>query len=320
MIDLSVAIPSWNTREFLDQCLRSVYETAKGFSFEVIVVDNASSDGSPEMVASKYPHVKLVRNRTNLGFAAACNIGFKHSTGRYFLILNSDTIVLPNAFAYLIQFMDEHPEAGAAGCRLLNRDGTLQRSCSKFPSVLTELFDALYLSKLFPNSRIFGGYSMYYWDFDQIREVDFAGGSCLIVRRETIEEVGLLDEGFFMYTEEADWCYRMWQHGWKVYYYPYAQVIHLGGESSRQFGKDILLHLYASRNRFIRKHHGVVAAVLHRTVVMVGALCRLLVFSIQRFKHREMVDKLAFQLKVLEWSLRGFAHGSVSNRAVGSSA
>lgn len=303
MVDLSIAIPSWNTRELLDQCLASVYQTSDGFSFEILVVDNASEDGSPEMVASKYPQVKLIVNKVNLGFAAACNLAFKHSLGRYFLILNSDTVVLDNALALMIRFMDSHPDAGAAGCRLLNRDGTLQRSCSRFPSVLTEFFDALYLSKLLPKSAVFGSYSMSYWDFDQVREVDFAGGSCLIVRRQAIEEVGLLDEGFFMYTEEADWCYRMWQQGWKVYFYPDAHVIHFGGESARQYGNYILVHLYASRNRFIRKHQGRIAAAVHRLVVMIGAICRLFVLGLLSCRRDDVDETLAFQLNVLKWSI-----------------
>lgn len=305
MVDLSIGIPSWNTKQLLDQCLASVYQTSHGFSFEVLVVDNASEDGSPEMVASKYPQAKLIVNRINLGFAGACNLAFKHSVGRYFLILNSDTVVLDNALALMVRFMDSHPDAGAAGCRLLNRDGSLQRSCSRFPSVLTELFDALYLSKLLPKSKIFGSYSMSYWDFDEVREVDFAGGSCLIVRRQTIEEVGLLDEGFFMYTEEADWCYRMWQQGWKVYYYPDARIIHFGGESARRYGNQILVHLYASRNRFIRKHQGRIAATTHRFIVMIGALCRLLLLGLRLCRRDRVDENLAFQLSVLRWSLGG---------------
>jgi len=306
--DLSIAIVSWNTRDLLDQCLESVYASSAGLGFETIVVDNASDDGSADMVASRYPDVELIQNRMNLGFAAACNLAFKHSTGRYFLLLNSDTIVLGGALKAMIEFMDSHPDAGAAGCRLLNRDGSLQRSCSRFPDLITELFDALYLSKLFPKSRLFGCYSMSYWGFDEVREVDFAGGSCLIVRREAVEEVGLLDEGFFMYTEEADWCYRMWEQGWKVYYFPDAQVIHLGGESVRRYGSDILLQLYASRNRFIRKHRGSMAAAAHRTIVGLGALCRLSVFGIRRSAsggRAELAEAAAFQRRLLRWTLKG---------------
>ena len=266
------------------------------------------------MVASEHPDVKLVRNRTNLGFAAACNLAFKHSVGRYFLLLNTDTVVLGDALTALVKFMDAHPDAGAAGCRLLNRDGTLQRSCSRFPSLLTELFDALYLSKLFPRSRLFGCYSMSHWDFDETCEVDFAGGSCLIVRRKAIEEVGLLDESFFMYTEEADWCYRLWQREWSVYYFPGAQVVHLGGESARRYGNDILLHLYASRNKFICKHQGRGAATAHRFIVGLGALCRLGVFGVKRLLGQDQAEAMSFQAKLLRWTVEGDLQKIVASR------
>ena len=305
MKTLSIAIPSWNTRDLLDQCLESVRRSSVGLDCETIVVDNASDDGSADMVAAKYPDVKLVRNKLNLGFAAACNLAFKHSTGRYFLLLNSDTIVLDDALRGMVDFMSGHPDAGAAGCRLLNKDGSLQRSCSRFPGLFTELCDALYLSKLFPKSRIFGCYSMSYWNFDKVREVDFAGGSCLILRREAIKEVGLLDENFFMYVEEADLCYRLWQHGWAVYYYPEAQVIHLGGESSRRYGSDILLYLYISRNKFIRKHQGRVMAGVHRVIVGLGALCRLCVYEIKAPQGTDRRNAISFQAKLLKWSARG---------------
>ena len=302
-MDLSIAIVSWNTRELLDQCLQSVFDTVEGIEVEAIVVDNASTDGSADMVAAKYPDVKLLRNRVNLGFAGACNTALQHSTGRYYLLLNSDTIVLGDALRSLMEFMDSHPEAGAAGSKHLNADGSLQRSCRRFPDLLTELYDALYLSKLFPKSRIFGSYSMSYWDFDETREVDFAGGSCLMVRREAIEEVGPLDEGYFMYTEEADWCYRLWQSGWKVYYYPGAQVIHLGGQSANRYGSDIHLHLYTSRNRFIYKHYGKAQAVAHRLIIALGAACRICAYGARHIVRRDMSAAVAFQLSVFRWSV-----------------
>ncbi len=305
MVDLSIAIPSWNTRDLLDQCLESVFKGSDSLDREVIVVDNASSDGSADMVGARYPQVRLIRNRANLGFAGACNVAYRQSTGRYFMLLNSDTIVLDDALKSLVEFMDQHPDAGAAGCRLLNADRSLQRSCSCFPGPLTELFDALYLSKLFPRSKTFACYPMSYWDFDHMRMVDFAGGSCLIVRRETISEVGLLDEGYFMYTEEADWCYRMWDQGWAVYFYPGAEVVHLGGESAQKYGNGLGLNLYTSRNRFVRKHRGRSAAFLHRMIVAIGALVRLPAFGMLRMVRANASDAVMMQAKVLKWALFG---------------
>lgn len=305
MKDLSIAIASWNTKDLLDQCLRSIYDTTSGIDFEIIVVDNDSADGSPDMVAERYPKIKLVRNRMNMGFAAACNTAFKYSEGRYLLLLNTDTIVLENTLKKMVSFMDAHKDAGITGCRLLNADGSLQRSCSCFPSVKTELFDSLYLSKLFPNNKTFACYSMTYWNFDQTMEVDFAGGSCLIVRREAIEEVGLMDEGYFMYTEEADWCYRMWMNDWKVFFYADASIIHLGGQSSKKYGNNILLHLYASRNRFIRKHHGEAMAELHRFSIALGAILRLSAFGIKKLRKQDVTDAINFHRSLLSWATHG---------------
>ncbi|HAH87861.1 MAG TPA: glycosyltransferase family 2 protein [Armatimonadetes bacterium] len=302
MKDLSIAIVNWNTSDLLHQCLLSAKESCKGTDYEIIVVDNASSDGSPEMVEEEHPDVLLVRNPINQGFAAACNLAYKYSSGRYFLLLNTDTIVIKSALPDMVGFMDTRPNAGAAGCRLINRDGSLQRSCSCFPGLMTELFDALYLSKIFPKSRLFGAYAMSYWDFADEREVDFAGGSCLIVRREAIEAVGLLDDGFFMYAEEADWCYRMRAGGWKVCYYPGASVIHLGGESAKKYGSQILLHLYTSRNRFLRKHRGSYVAGVHRAIVALGALCRMGAYYVGRAAGRGEPDFIKFQKSLFAWA------------------
>jgi hypothetical protein len=303
--DLSISIVNWNTRDLLDDCLKSAKKSCAEIDHEIIVVDNSSSDGSADMVADKYPDVDLVRSRINLGFATANNVAFKHSRGRYFLLLNSDTIVLDDALPAMVSFMDDHPDAGAAGCKLLNQDGSLQRSCSPFPSLMTELFDALYLSKLFPKSRVFGSYAMSYWGFNETREVDFAGGSCLILRRDAVKEVGLMDESFFMYTEEADWCCRLKQKGWKVYFYPGAQIVHLGGESSKQYGSDIGLMLYSSRNQFLRKHRGRAYAAAHRGIVGLGALVRLPAGIAKEISGSGSREFVRFQSKVLRWSVLG---------------
>jgi GT2 family glycosyltransferase len=304
---LSIALVNWNTRELLDQCLSSIYRSTHDIDYEVIVVDNASEDGSTDMLAERHPGVMVIPSKINMGFAAGCNLAFKHSNGRYFLLLNTDTIVRDGALDSMVAFMDRRPDAGAVGCKLLNPDGSLQRSCSIFPSPATELFDALYLSKLFPRSRLFGAYAMSHWGFDEVREVDFAGGGCLMGRRSAIEEVGLLDEGYFMYTEEADFCCRLWQRGWKVYYTPDAEVVHLGGQSSKKFGSDILLNLYYSRHRFVRKFRGASAARAMGFVIALGAAARLSAYCLQRLRNPEDTDlrnRMLFQKKLLRWAGR----------------
>lgn len=303
---LSIAIVNWNTRELLRQCLASVYENLGEIEAEVIVVDNGSFDGSAEMAYAVFPQVKLIETGRNLGFTRANNLAYRESCGDYFLLLNSDTVVLPRAISSLVRFLEDHPQAGAVGSKLLNPDGTLQRSCSTFPTPLTELYDALYLSKLFPRSPRFGRYAMSYWDFDSVREVDFAGGSCLLLRRSALEEVGLLDEGYFMYSEEADLCYRLKARGWRIFFLPDARVIHYGGESSKLDVNRTSVELYRSKCRFMRKHYGVLSALAYRLVVAVSSAVRLASWAPRAVigANKEIYrSRLSVQGRLLSWAV-----------------
>jgi GT2 family glycosyltransferase len=274
VLDLSVVIVNWNTRDLLDRCLQHVFASQGDISMEVIVVDNASSDGSPEMVRQKYPHVRLVVNNNNTGFSRANNQGIELGRGRYILLLNSDAFVEPGALITLVMIMDTYPETGAAGSRLLNEDGSLQRSAFHFSTLWTELWQALFLDRLFPKSRVFGAYRMTYWAMDDLREVDSVMGACMILRAETVNQVGGLDERYFMYSEEMDLCYRMKKAGWKVLYIPQAVVTHLWGGSSRVAPLLTFLRLYRSRVMFFRKHYGKVTANLYKLLLAVGSLAR----------------------------------------------
>lgn len=303
---LSIAIVNWNTRDLLRNCLKSVYENLNGIDAEVIVVDNRSSDDSVQMVKHEFPDVKLIESPENLGFARANNLAFEAADGKYFLLLNSDTVVLENAFSKMIDFLETHTEAGAVGCRLLNGDGTLQRSCSPFPTPITELFDALYLSKLFPKSRIFGAYSMSYWDFNSVREVDFVGGSCMLLRRIALERIGLLDAGFFMYSEEADLCYRLKKACWKVYFLPDAKIIHYGGQSAKHDVNRMAVELYKSKYIFIKKHHGLIPALAYKAVVAVSSIARLAAWApgaVISHNKKTYQSRLSIQAKLLAWTV-----------------
>jgi len=255
-IDVSIIIVNWNTCKITCDCLKSVYEQTKGVLFEVIVVDNASSNGSIEMFKSEFSQTNLIVNIDNRGFAAANNQGMEVAKGRYILLLNSDTIVLENAIAKIVSFADNHPEAAVAGCRVLNRDKTLQPTCFMFPSILNMLLEAVYLCNLFPSSRFFGRERMTWWDRNDTREVDVATGCFILVRRDAIKQVGMMDERFFVYGEETDWCYRFKNKGWKILFSPNAEIIHLGGQSSRQARKCMLVQLRLSILQFMAKHHG----------------------------------------------------------------
>jgi GT2 family glycosyltransferase len=255
-VDVSVIIVNWNTRDILYDCLKSVYEQTSGLDFEVIVIDNASEDGSQEMVKKEFREAVLIENSTNRGFAAANNQGLEIAKGRYALLLNSDTVVLENAIAKTVTYADTKPEAAVVGCRILYPDKSLQTSCFMFPSLLNLLFSATYLYKLFPESRIFGRENISWWNRDDEREVEVVTGCFMLVRREAIGQVGVMDENFFMYGEETDWCYRFNKSGWKCLFTPVATIVHIHGASSRRRKCAMELQCRASILHFIRKHRG----------------------------------------------------------------
>jgi len=257
-MNVSIVIVSWNTKKILRNCLASIYtQTAESVEFEVIVVDNASNDDSVQMVEKEFPQVLLIQNPENRGFAAANNQGVRVSKGRYVLLLNPDTIVLDNAIAKVVSFADTSKDIAVVGCRVLNIDHTLQPTCFMYPSILNMLLSSCYLYKLFSKSHFFGRERMSWWDRNDVREVDVVTGCFMLIRREAIEQVGLMDERFFMYGEETDWCYRFKKAGHKVVYMPFAEIIHLGGESTKQVATRMMLLNKGSKLLFLRKHKGV---------------------------------------------------------------
>ena len=253
--EVSVVVVNWNTQDILRDCLRSIYEHCGEIDLEVIVIDNASTDGSVEMIKKDFPQVTLIENSQNRGFAAANNQGIAISRGRYVLLLNSDTVVLDNAIAKTVAFADSHPEAAIVACRVLNPDRTLQPTCFMFPSTLNMLLSSTYLYKLFPKSKFFGREQMTWWDRNDIREVDVVTGCFMLIRQKAIQQVGTMDEQFFMYGEETDWCYRFRRAGWKVMFTPVCEIIHLGGQSSRQKRSKMILQLRGSILLFMKKHN-----------------------------------------------------------------
>jgi GT2 family glycosyltransferase len=266
-MDVSIIIINWNTKKLLHDCLASVYETSGDIDYEVIVVDNASVDGSAEMVKDEFPNVVLIENSENRGFAAANNQAMAVAKGRYVLLLNSDTIVLENAVANTVQFADAHSEVGVTGCRVLNPDGSVQRTCFKFPSILNILLSSTYLYKLFPRNKFFGREQMTWWDRSDERQVDVVTGCFMLVRREAIDQVGMMDERFFMYGEETDWCYRFTKSGWKVMFAPVGQIIHFGGQSASQKPVAMIIQLRMSILKFIRKHNGWLSHLIARILI-----------------------------------------------------
>jgi hypothetical protein len=258
-MDVSIIIVAWNVRKLLYDCLKSVYDQTNGINFETIYVDNASKDGSVEMVAKEFPQVKIIENEKNEGFIKANNQGIKIAEGRYVLLLNSDTIVLDNAIAKMIKFADAHPQAAVVGCKVLNPDRTLQRNCFMYPSPLNMFLSATYLYKIFPKSKFFGRERMTWWDFNSVREVETVCGSCSLVRKKAIDQVGLMDERYFVYGDDPDWCYRFKKNGWKVLFSPDAEIIHYGGQTTKQMAEEFLLQLQGSRLIFVKLHRSMFA-------------------------------------------------------------
>lgn len=270
--DLSIVIVSWNTRDITRACLRSVRERLGSLSAEVFLVDNASTDGSPEMVAAEFPEVRLIGNAENRGFAAANNQALAVARGRHLLLLNSDTVVLGDVLTRSVAYMDGHREVGVFGCRVLNPDRTMQRTCFQYPSLLNAVLKSTGLFHL-PWPRFLGREHMAHWQRDTERDVDVVTGCYMLVRREAVERVGLLDESFFFNYEETDWCRRFKRAGWAVRFAPVGEIIHIGNASGRKLNHVRDLLLMEGKIRLHRKHGGVASAAL------VWLLCALFVLG-----------------------------------------
>ncbi len=275
MTALSIVIVSWNTKDILRDCLVSVYQETKGIEFETIVVDNASHDGSVGMVKAEFPQAIVIENEKNVGFAAANNIGFKIAKGEYVLLLNSDTVVLDGALNKTLDYARQQPELGVISCRILNSDRTIQPNCSMYPSLLNSLFFVTGLYKLFPRSRVFGRAQMTWWDYSDERDVEVLKGCFMLVKAQALREVGDMDEQFFMYSEEVDWCVRFAKAGWKLRFYPGAEIIHLGGASAAKLGGDRALIKDRSTKRYMRKHWSKPAYALGVTSMFLFYITRL---------------------------------------------
>lgn len=254
-VEVSVIVINWNTRDLLDQALTTLQPAIAGLAAEVIVVDNGSVDGSADMVRSSWPDLTLVALPRNVGFAAGNNAGIRRAKGRKVLLLNSDVIVLDSTVRGLLRCLDRRPEVGCAGARHLNADRTLQRSMDRFPTLHSDLLSYSEAHRLPPVRAYLRRHYPWWGDHDTEREVGWVNGACLMVRREVLETVGLLDERFFIYGEELDWCYRMWKAGWRVVFAPDAEVVHLGGQAMDAASARRIVLLYLGQLKFYDKHY-----------------------------------------------------------------
>jgi hypothetical protein len=276
MKDLSIIIVNFNNRKLLEECLDSIYQSTLKISFEIIVVDNGSTDGSQSMIKTKHPNINIIENKENFGFTKASNQGLKIYKGRYAVLLNNDTIVKDHAFNLMVDFMDKNLQIGACGPKLLNVDGTIQHQGSLFGKK--------------------------FWRSTEPTTVDFIVGACLMARRETIDRVGLLDENLYFYNDDLDWCLRIRKAGYKIYYLPDAQVVHYGGYSSKRvFNRRLFVEGFRGGLYFCRKHYGNIAFYLYKLILLLGIIIYLPLFILSYpLKREKFLDRLFACIDILK--------------------
>jgi len=309
VIDLSIVIVSWNVRALLQRCLSSLTECSKrnALQCEVIVVDNASADGSPDMVRQHFPDVVLVASDSNLGFTKGTNMGVAHSSGRYVLLLNPDTEVIGDALQTMVAHMDDHADVGALGPKLLFPDGRVQPSRRRFPTLATALLESTVVQQWFPRNRVLYRYYIQDRGDDEEQDVDWVIGACLLIRRQAWEQVGPLDEGFFMYSEELDWCRRLKTAGWRVVYVPEATIVHHEGQSSSQVVPARHIYFQSSKVLYFSKHHGVLAGETLRLFLLATYVYQLCLEALKwLLGHKRPLrrERVAAYLRVLRSGLR----------------
>lgn len=299
--ELSILIVSYNVREDIARCLASLPSTVDDIRYEVMVIDNASSDDSASYIRANHPQVELVENQNNIGFAAAVNQGLGMTSSDFVLLLNPDTAVRPGTIECMLGFMQDHAACGICGARLLNTDGSPQESDRAFPTPFNLVAESLFLKKLFSASR----------QYPAPREVDAVVGACLMARRTMIEEIGPMDERFFLYSEEVDWCLRAKQKGWRVFMIPDAQVVHGLGRSSADQPGTSFVELYRSRALYMRKHFNPLSRWVTQIGLFLGVLLRIFIWRSGLFFIRSDVRSIVARKKytenraVLSWYFQG---------------
>lgn len=276
-MDLTIIIVNWNSKEYLQKCIASIFSSTRGIEFEIIVIDNASFDGCGEMLQKSYPQVRFIQSDRNLGFAKANNETFKESRGRNILFLNPDTEVVGSAIEILHHKLNVLPHAGIVGAKVLNRDCSIQTCCiHAFPSIMNQFLDSDFLRNLFPHSNLWGNKSLFRKS-ESDTEVDAIGGACLMIKRSVFEEISMFSTDYFMYSEDIDLCYKVWKAGWKTYYVPTAKVIHHGGVSSSQSSVNTfsIVMMLESRWRFFQKTRSMFYCWMYRLATFYASLIRI---------------------------------------------
>jgi GT2 family glycosyltransferase len=296
--DLSFILANWNTKGLILEALHSIVDTIHGYTYEIFVVDNGSADGSPEAIKGAFPQIHLIRNDTNQGFARAVNQALVQTAGHYIVLLNSDARLLGGAIQALVAFMEDNPDVGIAGGQLINADGSRQNSIAPFPSLATELLNRRLLRTLLP--RHYPGKEQ---EDPFPIDVDTLVGACIIVRRQAIDDVGNLDEGYFFFMEETDWCFRMREKGWRVSFVPHARILHLQGASASMAKAEARIEFYRSRYRLFGKWRGSAKTILLKLGLMLRLVGEVAANSFLFWKQRYR-ERWRTYCRLLLWHLR----------------
>lgn len=285
-MDVSVCIVNWKTKDLLADCITSIMDRTSGVSYQIIVVDNNSSDGSVEMVKQEFPNCKLIVSKKNLGFSKGNNLGLREATGKYIFFLNPDTILKTNALYGMFQVLEAHENIGAVGCKLLNAVDSIQYTCARtYPTLLNQLCDLMLLNRLFPKFKLFSTIEIGYWDHLDSREIDCLSGACIFARKDIIDIIKGFDAHFFMYAEDVDLCYRIKKAGWKLYYLASEEIYHLEGQSSKKKRQKYFSAIAQreSNHYFFHKHFGKLYAWMYTIIIAFGSSFRILVIVLSTF-------------------------------------
>jgi GT2 family glycosyltransferase len=314
-VDISVVVVGWNAKHYLELCLESLAKAPPRRSMEVLVVDNASTDDSVQMIEAKFPWVKLIKSSENLGFAKGNNVAIRQCQGHYIALVNPDVIVFPGCLDALANFLDQNPKVGNVGPRVLNPDMSMQSTCRRFPTLWNNFCSATGLSTRFKNSQFFAGEHMFYFPHDRVLAVDVIVGCFSMIRRETFDEVGLLDEGLFMYGDDVDWCRRAWNAGWQVMFYPGGQAIHDRGKTTAPYPVRFAVAQQRSVLHYWRKHHSFLGVLGIRCIMFFRHLLRYAAAVLSGLSHSGEGTQSDVRKQVSGACLRELLLGSAPNNA-----
>ena len=313
-VELSVVIVAWNAKHYLKLCLESLASAPPRRSMEVLVVDNASADDTVAMVEARFPWVNLIKSKENLGFAKGNNVAIRQCRGRYIALVNPDVIVFPGCLDTLADFLDQHAEVGNVGPRVFNPDMTQQSTCRRFPTLWNNLCSATHLEGLFKGNRFFAGEHMFYFPHDRTLAVDVIVGCFSMIRREAFDEVGLLDEGLFMYGDDVDWCRRAWNANWQVYFCPDARAIHDRGKTTAPYPAHFAVAQQRSILHYWTKHHTFFGVLGIRSIMLFHHLLRYAITVLSDLARSRKGLHSEVRKQVSGACLRQLLYGSVPSK------